>query len=120
MSQLLLSDLTALANESRRRSPEVKTAADAALASLRADFDGTLAKCRRDPRRSAASDVYGRAASWDAGATQVLEEHLLLRPIVLACNAKAHLKVAGLGVSLLQRIIAMRVVPEVSNEMSPA
>ncbi|PWN18267.1 hypothetical protein BCV69DRAFT_80150 [Microstroma glucosiphilum] len=112
MSQLLLSDLTALANESRRRSPEVKTAADAALASLRADFDGTLAKCRRDPRRSAASDVYGREASFDAGATQILEEHLLLRPIVLACNAKAHLKVAGLGVSLLQRIIAMRVVPE--------
>jgi hypothetical protein len=56
----------------------------------------------------------------DAGTKEILEEHLLLRPIVLACNAKAHLKVAGLGVSLLQRIIGMRVVPEVSNELSPA
>lgn len=124
MSQLLLSDLTALSNESKRRCPEAKSAADAALTALRADFDATLTACRQAGPSSAASGSQGfnrgssisqsAAALSQEEAKELFEANLLLRPIYFACNAKTHLKVAGLGVALLQRIVAMKVVPEVS------
>lgn len=127
MSQLLLSDLTALSNESKRKSPDVKAAADLALSNLRADFEGTLNKCKdasNGPSANLSHQRRGSVASQplrtdlsEQETRVLLEENLLLKPIVLACNAKTHVKVAGLGVALLQRIVAMQVVP--GNAVSP-
>ena len=125
MSQILLSDLTSLSNESKRRSPEVKAASDAALASLRADFEGTLSKSRQLIGGSAigqpSSDVYGRRGSQSKqpmpSSTAQLEQNILLRPIVLACEPKTHLKITGLAVALLQRVVNMQAIPD--DSISP-
>lgn len=129
MSQLLLADLTSLSNESKRKSPDVKAAADAALSNLRADFEATLNKCKGvngGPNFAASHRRRGSAASQplksnltEAETNALLEDNLLLKPIVLACNPKTHVKVTGLGVALLQRIVSMQVLPEVSKYSEP-
>lgn len=120
MSQLLLADLTSLSSESKRRCPEVRAAAEAALTALRSDFDATLQRCRQYQQTSS-QDVYSTSRKPDTSndsAAALLEQNLILKPIVLACNAKTHVKVVGLGVALLQRVVTMKVVPDVSVRTS--
>ncbi|CAO1635555.1 unnamed protein product [Sympodiomycopsis kandeliae] len=127
MSQLLLADLTALSNESKRKSPDVKAAADLALSNLRADFEGTLSKCKGSGVADASGSYQNRRGSAaspplrnnleEAEIKSLLEDNLILKPIFLSCNAKTHVKVTILGVALLQRIVAMQVVP--SDAVSP-
>lgn len=95
MSQLLLSELTSLSSETRRKHPEVRAAADAALAALKADQAQAL---------RLAADASGPA-----------QENLLLKPILLACTGKTAPKVASIAVGLMQRVVGMKVVPEVSG-----
>lgn len=93
---LLLAELTALSSESKRKSPEVKTASDQALAQLRADQDAVLRASSRSP-----------------------DEDLLLKPILLACSSKTTPpKVVSIAVGLLQRIIGLRAVPERESHLS--
>ncbi|CAO1627360.1 unnamed protein product [Parajaminaea phylloscopi] len=110
MSQLLLADLTSLSSESKRRSPDVRVAAEAALTALRSDFDATLQRCRRHGQ-VAGADVYASYKSAPSSSA-LLQEDVLLKPILLACDAKTHSKVTGLAVALLQRLVTMKVVPE--------
>lgn len=92
MSAILVADLVALASETKRRHPDVRHACDAALATLRTEYDAALARAAADP----ATDP---------------EDNLLLRPIVLACGIKSP-KVLTLGIALLQRVVAMHVVSD--------
>ena len=67
MSQLLLSELNALSSEAKRKSPEVRTAADAALTALRGKGEEILSR---------------------KGTLAVAEgDNVLLQPIVLACES---------------------------------
>lgn len=105
-------------------------AADAALTALRADFDATLTTCRQGPNRDGSGKQPGGPSAFARGSSisqsadvlsedekkELFEGNLLLRPIFFACSSKTHLKVAGLGVALLQRIVAMKVVPDVGHE----
>ncbi|PWN32751.1 uncharacterized protein FA14DRAFT_108908, partial [Meira miltonrushii] len=101
MSQLLLSELTALSSESKRKSPDVRIASDAALTSLRTKGDVLLA-------------AKGEEAIQ-------LKDNILLQPIILACQGKTSTpKVVGIAVGLLQRVIGLRIVrdedcPELVN-----
>ncbi|UZJ55194.1 hypothetical protein CBS101457_004514 [Exobasidium rhododendri] len=97
MSQLLLSELTALSSESKRKLPEVKAASDAALAAIRSDERSLLRDCRENSKA---------------------EEDILLKPIILACSAKStSAKVISLAVGLLQRIIGIKAVREDYNHL---
>lgn len=96
MSQLLLSELSQLASETKRKQPDVRSAAEAALAALRADEQAVLAATRSAPAGTRAGDVP------------------LLRPILMACEAKGQPKGVGIALALLQRMLGMRIVPEVS------
>lgn len=87
-------------------------AADAALTALRSDFDATLDRCRRYGQTTADHDVYTTVENVP-NAKELFQENILLRPVLLACDAKVHSKVTGFGVALLQRIVTMKVVPEV-------
>ncbi|MCO5585402.1 hypothetical protein L7F22_039335 [Adiantum nelumboides] len=101
MSQLLLSELTALSSESKRKSPDVRIASDTALSSLRSNGDALLA-------------AKGEKAIQ-------LKDNTLLQPIILACQGKTSTpKVVGIAVGLLQRVIGLRIVrdedcPELVN-----
>lgn len=101
MSQLLLSELTALSSEAKRKSPEVRIASDAALTSLRTKSDVLLS-------------AKGESAIQ-------LKDNVLLQPIILACQGKTSTpKVVGIAVGLLQRVIGLRIVrdedcPELVN-----
>lgn len=92
MSGMLVADLAALASETKRRQPDVRHACDAALASLRSEYDAALARSAADPSPDPLAN-------------------LLLRPIVLACAIKSP-KVLTLGIALLQRAVAMHVVSD--------
>ncbi|KAJ9476619.1 Protein MON2 [Pseudozyma hubeiensis] len=91
MAQLLTSELTSLGAEARRKHPEIKQAADAALVRLKSDADGFLASSRND----------------DCPPT----DHPLLRPILLSCETKLP-KLISLAMALLQRILLQRLVPD--------
>ncbi|KDN53231.1 hypothetical protein K437DRAFT_230880 [Tilletiaria anomala UBC 951] len=93
MSRILVSDLAALASETKRKHPDVRAACDAALTVLKRDSDHALTLAANDP---------GPAV-----------DNILLRPILLACETKMP-KALPLGVALLQRVISMNAVPEPS------
>jgi hypothetical protein len=98
MSQLLVSELTALSSETKRKNPEVKAASEVALTALRYD-EGALLKSSRENTQP--------------------EEDVLLKPIILACSAKAtSAKVISLAVGLLQRIIGIKAVREDESHLS--
>ncbi|PWY98795.1 hypothetical protein BCV70DRAFT_232833 [Testicularia cyperi] len=88
---LLVSELTALSSEAKRKHPEIKQAADAFLARLKSDSESTLTACRTD-----------------AGPAT---EHPLLKPVLLSCDSKLP-KVVSLAMGLLQRILLMKLVPD--------
>lgn len=92
MSGMLVADLVALSSETKRRNPDVRHACDAALTALRTEYESALSRSACDT----ASDPL---------------ENLLLRPMVLACGIKSP-KVLTLGIALLQRVVAMRVVSD--------
>lgn len=94
MSQLLLSDLSSLSSESKRKHPEVRTSADAALSALKSNPDGTLNSTR--------SGGFGDA-----------KDDTLLRPIILGCETK-NSKVVAIAVGILMRLVGMKVVNDVS------
>jgi hypothetical protein len=96
MSQLLLSELAQLSSETKRKQPDVRAAADAALAALRADEQALLTATRSAKAGTPAGDV------------------VLLRPILLVCQGKGQPKSVGIALGLLQRMLGMRIVPEVS------
>ncbi|PWN51612.1 hypothetical protein IE53DRAFT_43521 [Violaceomyces palustris] len=89
MSQLLISELTALASEAKRKHSDIKQAADHALSELKAKPDLTL-----------------KAAQLGNGA----EDNILLKPILLSCQTKTP-KVVSLSMALLQRVILMKLAP---------
>lgn len=92
MSQLLISELTALSSETKRKNPEVKASSEIALTALRYD-ENALFKSSRENTQP--------------------EENVLLKPIILACSAKAtSAKVVSLAVGLLQRIIGIKAICE--------
>ena len=95
MSRILISDLTALSSETKRKHPHVRLACETALAALKQDADDALTTAAND---------FGPPL-----------ENLLLKPILLACETKVP-KAIALGVALLQRVIGMNAVPEVSDE----
>lgn len=104
MSQLLLSELTALSSEAKRRCPEVRAASDAALAVLRSrpeDLIGTSS--------GHGAGSVGAAAAAAAGSSKAQgDKNVLLQPILLACDGKAApAKVVSIAVSLLQRVIGL-------------
>lgn len=91
MSQLLLSDLSSLSSESKRKHPEVRTAAETALSALKSNPDGTI-----NSTRSTSDDT-------------------LLRPILLGCETK-NSKVISISVGILLRLVGMKVLNDVSSE----
>lgn len=92
MSQLLISDLTALSSETRRKNPEVKVASDAALAAIKSDERALLKTTRENIKP---------------------EEDVLLKPFILACSVKtSSAKVISLAIGLLQRIIGVKAIKE--------
>jgi hypothetical protein len=84
---LLISELSALVAESRRRHPEVKDASEHALATLR---EGPLARQKLEARA---------------------EE--LLAPVQLGCRTRVA-KVVGISIAALQRLVSLGGVPTVS------
>lgn len=98
MSQLLISELTALSSETKRKNPEVKAASEVALTALRYDERALLKASRENTQPG---------------------DDVLLKPIILACSAKASSsKVISLAVGLLQRIIGIKAVREDESHLS--
>ncbi|KAN0061681.1 Endocytosis and vacuole integrity protein [Thecaphora frezii] len=93
MSQLIILELGSLASEARRKHPEIKQAADAALQQLKAHPDAALQRSRLD---------HGPAA-----------ENLVLKPILLSCSTKLP-KVLSIAMTLLQRLVLQQMVPSTS------
>ncbi|KAI3487997.1 hypothetical protein L1887_48080 [Cichorium endivia] len=91
MAQLLTSELTSLGVEARRKHPEIKQAADAALARIKAEPDVFLSSSRS----------LGGPPS----------DHPLLRPVLLSCETKLP-KVISLAMALLQRILLQKLLPD--------
>ncbi|GAC73780.1 uncharacterized conserved protein [Moesziomyces antarcticus T-34] len=91
MAQLLTSELTSLGVEARRKHPEIKQAADAALARIKAEPDAFLSSSRS----------LGGPPS----------DHPLLRPVLLSCETKLP-KVISLAMALLQRILLQKLLPD--------
>ena len=92
MPQRIVSELQALASETRRKHPEVRQAADAALRELQRDPDAALATSR-------------------AQADAAPEGGVLLQPVLLACATKTP-KVVLLAVALLHRCVLLHAVPD--------
>lgn len=93
MSQLLLSELTVLSSEAKRKNPDVKAVSDAALSALRSHPELALAPKIHDPAAPSA------------------EDNILLKPILLACRGKsAYPKIVSISISLLQRVIGLRLM----------
>ena len=92
MPQRIVSELQALASETRRKHPEVRQAADAALRELQRDPDAALAASR-------------------AQADAAPEGGVLLQPVLLACATKTP-KVVLLAVALLHRCVLLHAVPD--------
>ncbi|EPQ28595.1 uncharacterized protein PFL1_03898 [Pseudozyma flocculosa PF-1] len=95
MSQLIVLELGSLASEARRKHPEIKQAADLALAQIKANPDAALQRSRLDD---------GPAA-----------DNLVLRPILLSCQTKLP-KLISIAMALLQRLVLQRLVPDASIE----
>ncbi|KAG8920589.1 hypothetical protein FRC02_000807 [Tulasnella sp. 418] len=85
----LASELQSLASETRRKHPEIREAAEKALAILRAQPDANSGSLSRDGPQS--------------------EE--LLRPVFMGCSTK-NAKVVAISLGSLQRLISLKAVPQ--------
>ncbi|CEH17922.1 Uncharacterized conserved protein [Ceraceosorus bombacis] len=92
MSERLLSELALLSSESKRKHPDVRTAADAALNALKSDQSVTLAAAKSESIRA--------------------YDNVLLRPLLLSCAAKTAPKVTSIAVGMMQRVVDLKAVPE--------
>ncbi|WFD25272.1 Endocytosis and vacuole integrity protein [Malassezia nana] len=92
MPQRIVSELQVLVAETRRKYPDVRSAAEKVLQQLQSDTDGTMEALRQSP------DV---------------SDHPLVQAIVLACETRSP-KVIQIALSLLHRSIMLRAVSEAS------